>query len=117
MSENSSILSFLKYQNLTVISSSPFSKYVSVPQEDLDLVTRHPILNGYTNTVGDLEMQDVSFKKIAKDPELNSPQLKKDLNERNLKAFKLKLSNFKEINENEESKNETHFDAVKIKQK
>lgn len=107
-----------KYQNLTIVASSPLNKYTNIPQEDLDLITRHPILNGYTNTVGDLELHDPSLKKIMKDPEINSPQLKKDLNERNLKAFQLKLSNFnKETNENEERKNENHIESTKVKQK
>jgi len=99
-----------KYENLTC--TSPAGKvgkeYLKEPKDSFELVTRHPILNGYTNTVENLgsknfELTGALLKKNF-EQEIQSPQLKKSLQEnRDIKTFQLKLSSFC-IKDNKEEK-------------
>lgn len=96
------------YQNLT-ISAAKDGKDSS----SFDLVSRHPILNGYTKTVGDLGSKNTEFgahllNKIAGEMEVQSPQLKKSLKEsRDMKSFQLKLSGFGHNKEHQEEENKS----------
>lgn len=82
-----------KYANLTV-NTSPKTSMINDHDIVLEgLVTRHPILNGYTNTVGDLENNDVD-RKSKELMDFVSPTLKKSL-EKRTKEFTLKLSSTK----------------------
>ena len=107
-----------KYDNLT-ISPKVIKDSIKESKDSIELVTRHPILNGYTNTVGDLgsrnfEMSNVLLKKNAADQEIQSPQLKKSLQEhRDIKSFQLKLSTFSIKDGKEEKKTNEVMENLK----
>ena len=107
-----------KYDNLT-ISPKIFKDTIKESKDSIELVTRHPILNGYTNTVGDLgsrnfEMSNVMVKKNVAEQEIQSPQLKKALQEhRDIKSFQLKLSSFSINGVKEEKKTNEVMENLK----
>ena len=111
--ENSPFSPLRKYDNLSIYSPLKISKE---NKEIDDLYSRHPILNGYTNTVENLGSPTLpKFDKLLSArknlEEMQSPQLKRDLEEREIKTFKIRLSTFN-INKQEEPEEKKFEDEV-----